>query len=162
MSDYEFGKVVSGSGYSPYEELKRSNQQPGFSAGNRSFKVLGEAAIAVEPSESSLHDPAAWKDFKAGRVIGTLDDFDTPVTKFGQRIAEFSPGISAIGKQMAQPWEQVIEVLDHKHRAVAVLHIGGVDRRANHQAECIGDDVAFAAFDLLAGVVTAARRSRWF
>src|SRR5437588_12828749 len=56
---------------------------------------------------------------------------------------------------MAQPWEQVIEVLDHKHRAVAVLHIGGVDRRANHQAECIGDDVAFAAFDLLAGVVTA-------
>jgi hypothetical protein len=30
-----------------------------------------------------------------------------------------------------------------------------VDRRANHQAERIDDDVTFAAFDLLAGVVTA-------
>jgi hypothetical protein len=30
---------------------------------------------------------------------------------------------SAIGKQVAQPWEQVIKVLDHEHRAVAVLDI---------------------------------------
>lgn len=47
--------------------------------------------MAVEPSESSFYNPAAWEDFKTGRLIRTLDDFDSPVTKFGQRIAEFCP-----------------------------------------------------------------------
>jgi hypothetical protein len=40
-------------------------------------------------------------------------------------------------------------------RPVAVLHIAGVDRRPDQQAESIGDDKAFAVFDFLARIFRA-------
>ena len=54
---------------------------------------------------------------------------------------EFLSRIGAVGDPMTQPREQVVEVLDHQHRPVAVLHIGAVKRRADQQADGVGDDV---------------------
>src|SRR5258708_3557010 len=56
---------------------------------------------------------------------------------------------------MAQPREEVMNGLDDEHSPVAVLNIGGMDLGADEQAGGIGDDGAFAAFDLLAGIVSA-------
>ena len=55
-------------------------------------KSFGEAAVAIEPGEGSFHDPAAREDFKTGGMVGTLDDFDGPVTKLGERVAELLAG----------------------------------------------------------------------
>jgi hypothetical protein len=44
---------------------------------------------------------------------------------------------------------------DDERRAIAVLHIGGVDRGSDHQARGVGHDVPLAALDLLGGVVAA-------
>jgi hypothetical protein len=43
---------------------------------------------------------------------------------------------------MAQPRKPVMNGLDHEGRAVAVLHIGGVDHGADQPAGGIGDDMA--------------------
>ena len=37
--------------------------------------VLGKPAAAIEPSESTLDDPAFGQDHESLGVIGTLDDF---------------------------------------------------------------------------------------
>ncbi len=51
---------------------------------------------------------------------------------------------------------------DNQQRAIAILHIGGVDRGADHQTAGIGRDMPFAAFDLLGGIprVAAVPRPR--
>ena len=56
---------------------------------------------------------------------------------------------------MAQPRKEVVDRFDHQHRAVAILHISGMDIGPDQQAGGIGDDVAFTPFDLLAGIITA-------
>src|SRR5216683_6433665 len=44
---------------------------------------------------------------------------------------------------------------DDERRAIAVLDIGRVDFGADEQSRGVGDDMAFAALDLLAGVIAA-------
>src|SRR3546814_12676530 len=38
--------------------------------------VLGEAAVAIEPGEGSLDDPAAWMDDEPGLIGEFADDLD--------------------------------------------------------------------------------------
>ena len=40
------------------------------------FEVFGEAAIATEPSQGALDDPASGQDDKACRRIAALDDLE--------------------------------------------------------------------------------------
>ena len=44
---------------------------------------------------------------------------------------------------------------EHKRRAVSILNVGGVDHRVNQIALSVGEDVAFAALDLLPRVIAA-------
>src|SRR5215469_8618831 len=64
-------------------------------------------------------------------------------------------GIGAVGEEVAQPWEEVVNGLDDEGCAIAVLHIGRVDRSADHQADGIGHDMALATLDLLGRIVAA-------
>ena len=54
---------------------------------------------------------------------------------------------------MAQPGETVADGFQDIGRTVTVLDISGMAKHEQHQTERIGDDVALAALDLLAGVV---------
>jgi hypothetical protein len=85
--------VASGIRHSAYEELHRGDEEPGFGAGDRSFKVFGEAPIAIEPGQGSFDDPAAREGFEAVRLIRALDDFDGPLTKLAQGVEQLWPGL---------------------------------------------------------------------
>ena len=146
---------MSGVCHSPHEELNRGDDQPGFSAGDRCFEVFGQAPVTIEPGKGPFDYPAAGEGFEADGVGRALDDFDSPLTEIPQGVEQLLPGIGAIGKQMAQPRKEVVDRFDHEHRAVAILHISGMDIGPDQQAGGIGDDVAFTPFDLLAGIITA-------
>jgi hypothetical protein len=53
---------------SPNEELDASEVEPSLGTGDRSLKVFGQAAVAIEPSESAFDHPPAGKHDEAGIV----------------------------------------------------------------------------------------------
>ena len=61
--------------------------------------------------------------------------------------------MATVGEDMAQPGEGVPDRGQHSWRAVAILHISAMDHRADEKAVGVGDDVAFAALDLLTRVI---------
>ena len=72
-----------------------------------------------------------------------------------ERLAQFRAGIGAIGKKMTQPGETVANGLYEIACAVAILNVGCMNDHEQHQSDRVGNDVTFAALDLLSGVITA-------
>jgi hypothetical protein len=108
---------------------------------------------AQDEGECALDDPSARQDDKALGGVGTLDDFDLPSAKPGERAHQFGTGIAAVSEDVAQPGKAETKGLDHEGSAVSVLNIGGMDQREERETERIGDDVTLAAFDLLSRVI---------
>lgn len=87
---------------SAHEELDAGEEEPGFGAGDGGFGVLGEAAIAIEPSQGALDDPAARQHLEALYGIGSLDDLEGPSTEPLERAGELGSGVSAVGEDVAR------------------------------------------------------------
>ena len=139
----------------PCEELDAGDHQPGKGAFNGGFKIFGQPAVAVEPSDGALDHPAPRQQGKALGAVGTLDDLDRPSPELGQRCFELGAGIAGIGKNVAQPRETVADRGQQRNRTVAILNLGTMDDGPDQPAARIGDDVALAALDFLAGVEPA-------
>lgn len=103
----------------------------------------------------SARPPAAWQDDEALDRIGALDDLDGPAAVAAHGALELVAGIAAVGEDVAQPWMAEPDCLEQVGSAVAILNIGPVDPHKDQEAERVGDDVAFAPFDLLARVIPA-------
>src|SRR6202007_800587 len=112
--------LVCGSSKPAHEQLHRSEIEPDLTAGDGGLKVFGEAAVAVEPSEGSFDHPVARQDTRAG-TIGPFDDLDSPPAVSGQCRGQLIAGIAAIGKDLAQPREQIADRRQKArcHRALA-------------------------------------------
>ena len=67
------------------------------------FPVFCQASAAPEPCEGAFDDPSSGEDFEALGGVGALDDLEGPLADPVEGAAQFRPGISAIGEQMAQP-----------------------------------------------------------
>jgi len=85
--------------------------------------------------------------------VGTLDDFQRPQTGRCDRLRHPGALVSAIGIDALDEGEAAAGVAQHGRRPVAILDIGRMDGDAQQQAERIDEDVALAAFDLLARVI---------
>lgn len=70
-------------------------------------------------------------------------------------VAEFWPGVAAVGEDMAQPWKALTYPLEHVYGTVAVLNIGRMDQDEDQKAAGVGEDMALSAFDLLTCVIAA-------
>ena len=82
------------------KELDGCNEHPRGGRRYGLLKVLGEAAVAAQPSQRSLYDSAAGQDLKALCGIGLLDDLDGPFAYAAQGVAQLVAGIAAIGEQV--------------------------------------------------------------
>lgn len=109
------------------KELDGCDEEPGYCGRDCLFEVLGEAAVATEPSQRSFDDPAAGQDLEAFCGIGPLDDLDGPFADTAQGFAQLVAGIAAIGEQVSQPGEPVDDLGEQQRRPVTVLDIGSVD-----------------------------------
>ena len=91
------------------EQLDRSKIDPRLTAAHRGLEVVGEPTVPIEPGEGSLDHPAPRQDRKAGGSVGALDHFDPPSPVPRQRCCQLVAGITAVGKDMAQPRKQVAD-----------------------------------------------------
>ena len=80
---------------------------------------------------------------------------DASAAEFGECFKDLIARIGAVGEEVAQPREEVVDGFDNEQRAIAVLYIGRVNRGSDHQTGGVGHDMPLAAFDLLGGIVTA-------
>ena len=92
---------------------------------------------------------------KADGVSGAFDDFDGPVTEFGEGITQTGAIIDAVGEEMTQPGKQLVDGRDDQSGTVAILDIGGVHLGADQQTASISHNVTLTAFDLLGCIVSA-------
>jgi hypothetical protein len=118
------------------------------------LEVLGEPSAASEPAEGALDHPPSREQHEALGGIGSFDDFEAPLADPGQGVAQLVAGIAAIGEDVAQPRAQGPDRGQQIDGAVAVLDVGAVDPQAHQVSLRVGDDVAFAAVDFLAGVIS--------
>jgi len=131
------------------------DEDPGHRACNGGFEVLGQSTAASKPAGFSFHNPAALGNPKAFDRVGALDDSNVPVLESGGRFAQLVASIAPIGKDMAQPRVERPDGGQHLHGAIPVLDVGGVNAQPDQMALRVGDDVALAALDLLAGIEAA-------
>lgn len=120
----------------------------------QAFEVFGESPAAAEPSEGALDDPAFGQNLEALGGVRPLDDLDL---ELGDHLAELGPeprtGIAAIGEQHFEERPAPEQCGEQQNAAVAVLDIGGMHDGMQDQAECVDQDMALLAVDLLARII---------
>lgn len=117
------------------------------------LEVFGEAAAPADPGEGALDDPALGKNDEAMQLVA-LDDLDLPGPGLCDRGRRLRSAIAGIGKDAFDEREQTARTsIEDQSRAIAILHIGGMDDDVQQEAERIDEDVAFATLDLLARVI---------
>lgn len=88
-------------------------------------------------------------------MVGPLDDLGRPITDFAQCLAKLVAGIAIIGEVVSQPGLAADSLGQYERRAIAILHISGVDHSMNEIGLGVGHDVSLLALGLLACVIAA-------
>jgi hypothetical protein len=127
---------------------------PSFGAGLRGFVIAHESPLAHQPTEGSLHDPAARQHFEAHGGVGAFDDLDGQFgaespDPLGERLA----GVAAIHPQDAEPGEPAQHPAQNHLCPVAFGGAGRGYGHAEYQPQGIHQQMSLAAFDPLAGVI---------
>lgn len=141
------------SGQTPYHELDHGEAYQRGCGSGQILEIPREAAVATDPCQSSLDDPALGDDREAFLGARTLNDFNPPCARLAHGVANARPLVSSIGKDnlderksAAHPFGQNLG------RAIPVLYA----RRMNHDAQqeplMVGQDMALDALGLLARI----------
>src|ERR1700752_2211094 len=132
-----------------------SDRKPGHLGGGGAFEVFGEAPASAEPCESTLDDPAPGQELDPFDPGWSLDDLDRPRAAVRECIDELFAAINPIGKDMPQSGKAVVQALQQRDGAMDILNVSGMNVYSQQQAVGIGNDVALAPVEALAGVKTA-------
>src|ERR1035441_8020641 len=121
---------------------------PSFGAGFGGFVITHQSALAHQPTEGSLHDPAARQYFEACGIVGAFDNLDG---QFGAQtldpLGECLAGVAAIDPQDAEPGEPAQYPAQNHLRSVA---FGGAGRSHGHseqQSQSIHQQMPLTTFD---------------
>jgi len=122
-------------------------------AGLRGLVIAHQSPLAHQPAEGSLDDPAVRQNLESFGVIGAFYNLDRQfMAKPLDPLGEVFPGVATIHPEDAQPSEPAQDAAQQQLRAVAFSGAGRSNGHAEHQPQSIHQQVAFAAFDPLAGV----------
>lgn len=91
--------------------------------------------------------------------IGSLDDFDLPRARGGDRLRHLWPLVSRIGEYPFDERKAPPDAPQQITCAVTVLNVGRQDVHTEQEAERVDEDVALATRDLL-GRIKALRVNR--
>lgn len=125
-----------------------------LASGGLPFVVATESAIAPQPTEGPLHDPAS-RQYLEGVKVGALYNFDRAAPQPAGPLQQRS-GVAAIGPDMFDASTSFLaeEGSQQLLGAIPVLNVRRQDQDPEHQADCVDQDVAFTSVDLLARIVT--------
>jgi hypothetical protein len=132
LSDYESERL-----YQPHETLLIESQTEAMKSEAlalvRVIEILGKTVVAIEPDKGAFDHPSAGEDVEAGRMVGTLEDFDGPLSKFGKGVAKRLTGEGPVDKHMAQPGKEVMDRFRLRTPPITILHVGSMDFGAGEQ-----------------------------
>jgi len=116
--------------------------------------VLAEAAVAPEPGEGSLDDPAFWQHLKTWS-IAAFYDVEAAVLVLLAGIAHAWAIVGAVRENNLQATESVGETRKQLDRPGFVLEVGGVYGQGQQEAKRVDQNVALTSRYLLAGIIAA-------
>ncbi len=117
------------------------------------LEVSGETTTAADPGEGAFHDPALGQDHEAFCSIGSLHDLQLPCSGAQDHESHLLAAVAAVGEDAFDEGKQPSRPAQQFEGAVAVLDVGGKNGDAQQETQCVDEDVALAALDLLARVV---------
>ena len=82
----------------------------------RVAEILGKTVIAIEPDKGSFDHSSAGGGLQSRRMVGTLEDFDGPLTKFGKGVAKRLTGEGPLGEHMGNQGKWSWIGFDYQHR----------------------------------------------
>lgn len=112
------------------------------------FEVPCHASVGGDPGQRPLDDPALRDDLEAFGRIRPAEDFDR--SRHG--VFDLFPSVSTISDDDFEEGKPRRQAIKQAGRAIAVLDAGGMDVALEQQTNRVGEDVALAAFDLLARI----------
>jgi len=115
------------------------------------LEVACQAAVAADPRERALHDPAFGENLEV-MEIGALDDLELPASRGCNGGLHLRSLIAAVAIDQFDEGKQPTCATQHGDGAVAILHVGGMNDDAQEKAERVDEDVALAARNLLARI----------
>jgi hypothetical protein len=140
------------SGQPPEHKADHGETYEGCGGASVALEVACQAAIAADPSEGSLDDPALGQDDELVQ-FGALDDFDAPVARADGGLRHTWSLVAGIGEDALDEGKEAARAsIKNEPRPIAILQVGGMDGDAQEKAEPIDEDVPLAARDLLARV----------
>ena len=117
------------------------------------LEILGKTPVSSEPGEDAFDHPPPGQDNEALHVA-PLDDLHAHQRHLCHNSFNLPGVVTAIGPDHFEPGQAPAYLVENQPGTVAVLDCGGVDKDPHWQPFGIDQCVDFAAFDLLAGVVT--------
>jgi hypothetical protein len=141
-----------GSRPAPDECCGRGDGDEGFGDGGELLVVADEPAVLDDPGEGPLDHPAAAQHLEALGGWIAFDDLDDDVGLLPGP-AHKPTGVTAIGKGALNEGVSCAGRLEHRLAAIAILDAGRMDADGEEPTVGVGQDMALAAFDLLARVV---------
>lgn len=106
----------------------------------------------ADPGEGTFDNPAFGQGDEAMRFVA-FDDFDLPGTDVGNGAGCLWSLVAGIGKDALDEGEQTSRApIEDQPRAVAILHIGGMNHDVQEKAERVDENVPLAAGNLLARI----------
>ena len=86
--------------------------------------------------------------------IGSLDDEDPPSARDRNRLRHLGPLIAGVGEDRLDEREAPARLAQNVARAVAILHAVAMNDDAQQKPERVDENVAFAADDFLARIIS--------
>lgn len=136
------------SGQAAQHDADHGEAEEGGDGSGVALEVAGETAVAADPGKGALDDPALGQDDEA-MSIAALDDLQGPGAGPGDHLGHLWPLVAGIGEDAFDERKGSPRGAQDLARAVAILHVGGVDGDAQQEAQRIDQDVALAAGDFL-------------
>jgi len=121
-----------------------------FTSMSLAFVVAIEPAVAAEPPEGALHDPASRKDFELVEV-GTFYNLNGATPQF-PGVVQQTPGITAVSPNVFDPSARRFreERCEQLLGSVAILNVGRQHHDPQDQSDCVDHNMPLATVDLLA------------
>ena len=114
--------------------------------------LMRQTAVAADPCERPLDDPAFWQNLKSGNVRSP-DDLQAPSTGSPYGQCHLASGVSAISKNVFDEREQSSGSAQQMESTITILNVGRMNDDIQQEPQRVDQDVPFATFDLLARVV---------
>jgi len=139
------------SGQAPQHDSDHGEAEEGGDGTGVALEVSGQAAVAADPGEGALDDPALGQDDEA-MGIAALDDLQGPRAGLGNDPGHLWPLVAGVGEDALDKRKGSPRRAQQVTRAIAILHVGGVNRHAQEEAQRVDQDVTLAAGDFLARI----------